>query len=118
MLLLKIVRYMRLYFWDGLVFFMGVDLDFFVGFCVGSDMDIGVVSATGFVSAPTGISTGTYVLVLVVGIGSDSKSQSPVMKIVEAGIAKTGLSALKIFMLMRYQKDMTIRKIPSRSLCM
>jgi hypothetical protein len=115
---LKIVRHFRLYFWDGLVFFMSFALDFFVDFCAGSDTDIGVVSAAGFASASTGISTGTYVLVLVVGIGRDSESQSPIMKIVEAGIAKTGLSALKIFMLMRYQKDMTIRKIPSRSLCM
>jgi len=75
---------------DGLVFFMDFDLDFFVGFCVGFDTGIGVVSAAGFVAACTGVSGGMYALVLVVGIGSESKSQSPVMKIVEAGIAKTG----------------------------
>ena len=90
MLPLKIVRYFRLYFLDDLVFFIGLDLDFFVGFRLGFDTAIGVASAAGSVAACTGVSTGTYVLVLVVGIGSESKSHSPIMKIVEPGIAKTG----------------------------
>jgi len=67
---------MALYFLEGLV------LDFFVGFGVGS--------ITGCAFACTGVSAGVYVLVLVVGIGSDSKSQSPATKIIEPGIAKTG----------------------------
>lgn len=90
MLPLKIIGYIRLYFLDGLVFFMGFDLDFCVGLRLGFDTGIGVASAVGFVAACTGVSIGMYVLVLVVDIGSDSKSQSPVMKIIEPGIAKTG----------------------------
>jgi len=65
---------------------MGFNLDFFVSFCVGFDTGVGVAS----VAACTGVSIGMYALVLVVGVGSESKSQSPAMKIAEPGIAKTG----------------------------
>ncbi|KPV63935.1 MAG: hypothetical protein AOA66_0513 [Candidatus Bathyarchaeota archaeon BA2] len=68
MLPLKIVRYFRLYFLEGFVFFMGFDLDFFVSFRAGFDTGIGVASVAGFVVACTGVSTGMYVLVLVVGL--------------------------------------------------
>ena len=80
----EIVGYFRLYFLDSF------DLDFFVGFRLGFDTGIGVASAAGSVAACTGFSIGMYVLVLVVGVGSESKSQSPAMKIIEPGIAKTG----------------------------
>jgi len=84
MLPLKIVRYFGLYFLGSLV------LDFFVGFPVGFGAGFGVASITGCAVACTGVSVGICVLVLVVGIGSDSKSHNPVMKIIEPGIAKTG----------------------------
>jgi len=61
----------------------------FVGFRVGFGAGFGVASITGCAVACTGVSVGICVLVLVVGIGSDSKSHNPVMKIIEPGIAKT-----------------------------
>ena len=83
MLPLKIVRYFGLYFLGGLV------LDFLVCFPVGFDAGFGVGFITDCAVARAGVSVGICVLVLVVGIGSN-KNHSPVMKIIEPGIAKTG----------------------------
>jgi len=78
---------------ERLSLFYDFDLDFFAVFRLDFDVGFGVGSVKGAVTgcvACTGVSAGMYMLVLVAGIGGDNKSQSPVMKISEPGIAKIG----------------------------